>query len=407
MGRGDDPLHLSVTVVIPAYNEEEGVRTCLESVLRQTVAPDQVIVVDDGSTDGTPLILEEFRGRVEVVTLVENSGNKALALRAALPHIRGDVVIYTDADSELDPRAIELLLAHFLDPRVGAVSGIVVSRRHNILTSVRELQYIMGQEVYKRGMGVLGTVMVIPGCVGAVRRDLFDPSPDTVTEDMDQTLTVMKAGHRVVYEPRAVALTSDPPNLHSYVRQSWRWFSGYFQNVRKHFSSLPRGMKFQMAYLSVENILGTVTPFLMVYLASAPRRGSLALAFVLGEVASWLAIALYGALRLRRIDLIPAALISPVVRVIDGFLWTGTAVSELLLNRRDVTWRRADRFRFASEAGELRGSEPGLAGGREKGVGGDGSGGRPRNAPPHLNEPLIGEPLQGGHDPVPVNVERV
>ncbi len=407
MGRGGDPLRLSVTVVIPAYNEEEGVRTCLESVLRQTVAPDQVIVVDDGSTDGTPLILEEFRGRVDVVTLVENSGNKALALMAALPHIRGDVVIYTDADSELDPRAVELLLAHFLDPRVGAVSGIVVSRRHNLLTSVRELQYIMGQEVYKRGMGVLGTVMVIPGCVGAVRRDLFDPSPDTVTEDMDQTLTVMKAGHRVVYEPRAVALTSDPPNLRSYIRQSWRWFSGYFQNVRKHFSSLPRRMKFQMAYLSVENILGTVTPFLMVYLASAPRRGSLALAFVLGEVASWLAIALYGALRLRRIDLIPAALISPVVRVIDGFLWTGTAVSELLLNRRDVTWRRADRFRFASEAGEARGSGPRFVGGREKGVGEGGSGDRPRNAPPDLNESLIGEPLQGGHDPVPVNVERV
>ncbi len=358
MGRGDDPLRLSVTVVIPAYNEEEGVRACLESVLRQTVAPDQVIVVDDGSTDGTPRILEEFRGRVDVVTLVENSGNKALALRAALPHIKGDVVVYTDADSELDPRAVELLLAHFLDPRVGAVSGIVVSRRHNLLTSVRELQYIMGQEVYKRGMGVLGTIMVIPGCVGAVRRDLFHPSPDTITEDMDQTLTVVKAGRRVVYEPRAVAVTSDPPNLRSYVRQSWRWFSGYFQNVRKHFSSLPRRMKFQMAYLSIENMMGTVTPFLAVYLAGAPRRESLALAFVLGEVVSWLAVALYGALRLGRIDLIPAALFSPVVRVIDGFLWTGTAVSELLLSRGDVTWRRADRFRFAAKKEELRGPSP-------------------------------------------------
>ncbi len=347
MGRGDNPFPFSVTVVIPAYNEEEGIRACLESVQTQSIRPDQVIVVDDGSTDRTPLILQEFRGRVEIVTLIENSGNKALALRAALPHVRGDVVIYTDADSELEGRAVELLLSHFLDSQIGAVSGIVVSRRHNLLTAVRELQYIMGQEIYKRGMGALGTVMVIPGCVGAVRRELFDPSPDTVTEDMDLTLTVLEAGYKVNYEPRSVAMTSDPPNLRSYVRQSWRWFSGYFQNLRKHFSSLPKRMKFQMAYLSFENIAGTVAPFLMIYAASGTyRRHTVALAFILGELISWMLVGLYGAVKLRRIDLMVSAIVSPFVRVLDGFLWMGTMVSELLLNRRDVTWRRADRFRF-------------------------------------------------------------
>lgn len=352
MSGGGNPLPLSVTVVIPAYNEEEGIGACLESVLSQSIPPDQVIVVDDGSTDSTPEILRGFRGRIEVVTLPENSGNKALALRAALPYIKGDVVVYTDADSELDPRAVELLLVHFLDPRVGAASGVVVSRRHNALTSVRELQYIMGQEVYKRGMGALGTVMVIPGCVGAVRRELFDPSPDTATEDMDLTLSVMEAGYRVVYEPRAVAHTSDPPNLRSYLRQSWRWFSGYFQNVRKHFATLPRRMKFQMAYLSVENVMGTLVPVLAVYAAAAPRRGLFALALLLGEVITWAAVGVYGAIRLGRPDLVPAALISPAIRVVDGLIWTGTMVSELILNRRDLKWRRADRFSLSRSASQ-------------------------------------------------------
>ena len=341
-------LPLSFSVVIPAYNEEESIAACLESVLNQTVTPDRIVVVNDGSTDRTREILERYADRVLIVDLNRNTGNKALALREALPFLVGDVVVYTDADSELEPDAFEKVISHFFDPRVGGVSGNVWSRRHNILTGIRQLQYIVGQEIYKRGMSVINTVMVIPGCVGAVRREMFDPSPDTITEDMDLTLSVIKKGYAVVYNPEAVAWTSDPPNLRSYINQTRRWFSGFFQNMRKHFSELPWRIKIQMVFLSLENVLFSMAAAMMVLLGLLDMDVLAPLLFLAADHLSWAVIAIYGSITRKRRDLLKSVPLMLLSRFVDNFIWIYAMFSELVFRRRDLNWHRADRFDLKS-----------------------------------------------------------
>ncbi len=354
---GDFPIRFSV--VIPAYNEEASIEDCLESVLSQTVRPDRIIVVDDGSTDGTADILSRYEDRLTVIHIRENTGNKALALREAIPFLEGEVVVYTDADSVLHPRAFERMLVHFLDGEVGGVSGFVRSRKHNVVTGMRELQYEFGQRVLKSGMAAMNAVPVIPGCVGAVRREFFDPSPDTITEDTDLTFSITERGYKVVYETGAEVWTSDPPNLRSYIRQGMRWYSGYFQNVRKHFGSLPGRMKLQMLVSVIDNSLFSL--LLLGILASQMLLGDvkILLSLFLMEIAIWMVVAVHSALRMGRRDLFRSAVVSPLFRMVDSALWLYSLVGEVVLKRGDMTWHRSDRLAREREivAGSLSQSQ--------------------------------------------------
>ncbi len=339
---GDFPIHFSV--VIPAYNEEAGIEACLKSVLSQTVKPDRIIVVNDGSTDGTAEILRRYEEHLTVIHIPENTGNKALALKEAVPLLKGEVVVYTDADSVLHPRAFERMLVHFLDREVGGVSGFVKSKKHNVVTGMRELQYEFGQRVLKSGMAAMNAVPVIPGCVGAVRREFFDPSPDTITEDTDLTFSITERGYKVVYETGAEVWTSDPPNLRSYIRQGMRWYSGYFQNVRKHFGSLPGRMKLQVLVSVMDNSLFSL--LLLGILASQLLMGDarILLSLFLTEMIIWMTIATHSALRKGRRDLFWSVVASPLFRMVDSLLWLYSLVEEVLLGKGDMRWHRSDRL---------------------------------------------------------------
>ncbi len=339
---------ITFSIVIPAYNEENGIEACLESVLAQTVKPIKMLVVNDGSTDSTPKILKRYSDRVTVLNLEENTGNKALALREAIPYLEGDVIIYTDADSILDARAAEKMLAHFLDPEVGGVSGFVRSKTHNLITGIREIQYIYGQEVLKRGMSTINAVPVIPGCIGAVRRELFDPLPDTITEDTDMTLSILRKGYKVIFEPGAVVWTSDPPNLRSYVKQSVRWYAGYFQNFKKHFLKLPRQAKVQMAISVLDNSLFSILLLMALFLQLAIGDATIPVALFATEMLLWFVIAVHATLTRGRSDLLGSLLIAPLFRIIDCAVWTYSLLKEILLKKEDFRWHRSDKIKLIS-----------------------------------------------------------
>ncbi len=338
---GNFPIHFSV--VIPAYNEEGSIEGCLRSVLSQTIRPDRIIVVDDGSTDGTPDILRRYEEHLTVIHLPRNTGNKALALREAIPLLKGEVVVYTDADSVLHPKAFERMLVHFLDGEVGGVSGFVRSKRHNVVTGMRELQYEFGQRILKSGMAAMNAVPVIPGCVGAVRRELFDPSPDTITEDTDLTFSITERGYKVIYETEAVVWTSDPPNFRSYIRQGRRWYSGYFQNVRKHFGSLPGRMKLQVLVSVVDNSMFSLLLLGIMISQFLLGDATVLLSIFLTEMAIWMMVAAHSSMRDGRWDLFRSVVASPMFRMVDSLLWMYSLTGEMLLGRDDMRWHRSDR----------------------------------------------------------------
>ena len=220
----------SVTVLVPAYNEKTVVGRTLDSLLAQRGIAIEIIVVDDGSTDGTADAAE----RPGVTVVRQANAGKWAALNRGLVLARGEVVVSIDADTLLDPDAVQRLARWFTDPRVGAVSGTAkVGNRHTLLTMWQHVEYTTGFNLDRRAYSDLNAITVVPGAIGGWRRDalieLGGYSGRTLAEDCDLTIALRRAGWRIVHEPDAVAWTEAPETFRSLARQRLRWTFGTFQ----------------------------------------------------------------------------------------------------------------------------------------------------------------------------------
>nr|WP_232328267.1 bifunctional polysaccharide deacetylase/glycosyltransferase family 2 protein [Kibdelosporangium sp. MJ126-NF4] len=235
--RGLIPTNTQVTVIIPAYNEKEGIEATVRSALASN-HPVNVIVVDDGSTDGTAEIVERLRLRRVRVVRQRNAG-KAVALNAGLAAARTEVVVMVDGDTVLEPDTVGELVRHFTDPSVGAVSGNAkVGNRGGILGKWQHIEYVIGFNLDRRMYDVLECMPTVPGAVGAFRRSavlrLGGVPVDTLAEDTDLTMALERSGWRVVYEQNARVWTEAPATLGQLWKQRYRWCYGTLQAVWKH-----------------------------------------------------------------------------------------------------------------------------------------------------------------------------
>jgi len=266
-----------IAVLIPAYNEEKVIERTIRAALRSTYRNLRVIVIDDGSKDRTLQIArdcfprEEASGRVLILTK-PNSG-KADALNFGLRHLNPDEEVFVgiDADTVIAREAISLLVPHFLNPKVGAVAGNAkVGNRVNLWTRWQALEYITSQNFERRALNTLGAVSVVPGAIGAWRtsavRAMAGYHTDTVAEDADLTMALLRKGYRVEYEDRALAYTEAPVNANGLMRQRFRWSFGILQAVFKHREVFAR--KGVLGWVALPNIvifqilLPLVSPFI-------------------------------------------------------------------------------------------------------------------------------------------------
>ena len=264
-GRRRPPLEagsgFSVAVVVPAYNEEKVVLQTVRSLLAcQHPAAFEIIVVDDGSTDTTSRVLREAFAGEPLVTIVrqENAGKPA-ALNRGIALTQADIVITLDADTVFARDTILRLASWFVDPRVGAVAGNAkVGNRVNFLTRCQALEYVTSQNLDRRALTVIDSVTVVPGAVGAWRRDVVDRaggfSEETLAEDADLTLKVERMGYVVAYDDLAVGLTEAPDTLHGFIRQRFRWMFGTLQVAWKHKDALLMPRYGFLAFLGLPNI---------------------------------------------------------------------------------------------------------------------------------------------------------
>ncbi|MBC7836279.1 glycosyltransferase [Acetobacteraceae bacterium] len=231
-----------ISVVIPAYNEEENIAATIESVIRCSYPKREIIVIDDGSTDGTAqqvhAVIEAYpQEKVKLIQL--ENGGKAHAINVALEHSHYDIIAVLDADAAIDPHALQHFAKHFQDSGVGAVAGRVrTTGRGNMLDVFQTLEYAIGQNIDKKAFSALGAVGVVPGPAGAWRKDavleMGGFSTDTLVEDQDMTLTLLRAGKKIVYEPLALAYTETPHNVTNFLKQRFRWVYGTMQCFWKH-----------------------------------------------------------------------------------------------------------------------------------------------------------------------------
>ncbi len=227
-----------VSVVVPAYNESAGIAAAVRSIAVSDYFEFEVIVVDDGSTDGTAAIVERLQlARVRVLT--QANGGKATALNTGIAQARHDVVVLVDADTVLEPATLRHLVQPLRDPDVGAVSGNAkVGNPRGLLGRWQQIEYVISCSVERRMFDVLECMPCVPGAVGAYRREAITSvgglSRQTLAEDTDLTMAVQRAGWKVRYQADARAWTEVPTTLRDLWRQRYRWSYGTIQAMWKH-----------------------------------------------------------------------------------------------------------------------------------------------------------------------------
>ncbi|MGW3018550.1 bifunctional polysaccharide deacetylase/glycosyltransferase family 2 protein [Streptomyces longwoodensis] len=234
-----------VSVIVPAYNEKECIAHTLESLARST-HPIEVVVVDDGSTDGTSQIARAAADRLGMrnvrIVRQENAGKPA-ALNNGVRSARHDIVVMMDGDTVFEPDTVRRLVQPFADPRVGAVAGNAkVGNRDTLIGAWQHIEYVMGFNLDRRMYDLLRCMPTIPGAIGAFRREAVlkagGMSEDTLAEDTDITIALHRAGWQVVYEEHARAWTEAPGSLKQLWSQRYRWSYGTMQALWKHRGSL-------------------------------------------------------------------------------------------------------------------------------------------------------------------------
>ncbi len=279
---GYDPDYTPpVTILVPAYNEEAGIRATLQSLCQQSYENYDIILVDDGSTDNTVAVVQALIDETPArrIRLIQQANaGKANALNAGLRLASGELIVTVDADTVFEPDALTRLIQPLHDTSVGAVSGNTkVGNRDRLLGRWQHLEYVMGFNLDRRMYDVLGCIPTVPGAIGAFRASALTRvggfSDDTLAEDTDLTMALQRAGCRVVYEPRAIAWTEAPHGLRDLWRQRYRWSYGTIQSVWKHKRAAVERPGTRLGRVGI--------PYLIVFQIALPLLGPLVDLFAL------------------------------------------------------------------------------------------------------------------------------
>jgi cellulose synthase/poly-beta-1,6-N-acetylglucosamine synthase-like glycosyltransferase/peptidoglycan/xylan/chitin deacetylase (PgdA/CDA1 family)/spore germination protein YaaH len=262
----------TVSVIIPAYNEEKVIVRTVEWILQSDYPDLEIVVVNDGSQDQTAKVLaDNFATNPRVALINIPNGGKANAVNIGLKQSRGDIVVALDADTHFNSDTISRLVRWFDDPEVGAVAGNAkVGNRINMVTRWQALEYIVAQNLERRALAALDTLTVVPGAVGAWRRsallELGGFPADTLAEDQDLTIGLQKAGYRVLFDSSAIAWTEAPATFRALAKQRFRWSYGTLQCLWKY-----RAVTFNRRYGALGMVaLPQVWLFQIVLTALAP-----------------------------------------------------------------------------------------------------------------------------------------
>ncbi|MDX2556767.1 glycosyltransferase [Streptomyces stelliscabiei] len=266
----DGPVTEPVSVLVPAYNEAK----CIEKTVRSLVASDhpiEVLVIDDGSSDGTARIVEELSQDLSGVRVVRQlNAGKPAALNRGIANARHEIIVMMDGDTVFEPSTVRELVQPFADPRVGAVAGNAkVGNRDTMIGAWQHIEYVMGFNLDRRMYDVLRCMPTIPGAVGAFRREALERvggmSEDTLAEDTDITMAMHRDGWHVVYAENARAWTEAPESVQQLWSQRYRWSYGTMQAIWKHRGSFfdrgPSG-RFGRVGLPLVSLFMVVAPLL-------------------------------------------------------------------------------------------------------------------------------------------------
>ena len=276
-----------VSIIVPAFNEQEGIAACVRSLAAANYPDLDIVVVDDGSTDDTAAVVAGLAlPNVRLVT--QPNAGKPAALTKGIHEALHDILILVDADTVFEPDAVRALVVPFGQDDVGAVSGNTkVGNRRGMLGRWQHIEYVMGLNLDRRMFDVLHCMPTVPGAIGAFRREALEDvggvGDDTLAEDTDLTMAICRAGWRAVYAADARGWTETPATLGQLWRQRYRWCYGTMQAMWKHRGAIwqsgsagkfgRRGLPYLLAFYVLLPLLAPVMDIAALYalfVSSAP-----------------------------------------------------------------------------------------------------------------------------------------
>lgn len=261
---GSDPWP-PLSVVVSAHNEAAVIGPKLASIAEGGYPMDrlQVIVSDDGSTDGTAAVVRDVAPWAEVVRVDQRTG-KAGAMCRAMTRVRHDVVVFTDAENCLDAAALTELVAPLSDPTVGAVNGTFVPHGGAEVVSVGERLYWRYEDAVKRAEANVGSLTSILGALLAIRTELVPELPaQLINDDFYLGMQVARRGLRVAYAPRALTSESGAATLRGDATRRARMTAGRWQTLVHWREILPVGSPRVMWQVVSHKYLRLALPFAM------------------------------------------------------------------------------------------------------------------------------------------------
>jgi len=234
--RGYKPL---VTVVIPAWNEEVGIIRTVRSVLHNSYKNIEVIVVDDGSTDETAKRVQSIVNRSKRVRLISQiNGGKSSALNTGIAAAKGELILTLDADSYLEPASLSKMVATLSNKKYGvAIGEVVVGNLRTWLGRAQHYEYSVGFHL-KRSQHLFNSAYIFPGALTMFRKAVLEEigqfTDYSSTEDLDISLRIKQAGHKIAYVESALCVTEGATTIKGLLNQRTRWRHGYLECLLRH-----------------------------------------------------------------------------------------------------------------------------------------------------------------------------
>ncbi|MDO8480881.1 MAG: glycosyltransferase [Nanoarchaeota archaeon] len=262
------PFEPPVTVIIPAYNEAERIRDCLNAVFASAYPKKrmQVIVVDDGSSDATADIAKSYPS---VLLVRGRHGGKTAALNLGMKRAKHEYILTIDADTLVDKNCINHLVRPLSDPSIGATTGSSrVRNPRSPLTYFQNIEYHYNNLIRRSFSDAFGTGAWFFGALACYKKEVVRKiggfKKDTLTEDMDIALELHLAGFRTVHVYDALCLTQVPETLRELYNQRSRWWMGVLQALNKNRNLLSKRPPPSIVFLYVNQYWWSVYAFLSV-----------------------------------------------------------------------------------------------------------------------------------------------
>ncbi len=290
----------SVSVLLVGLNEEASIERAIDSLLELEYPGLEIVVVDDGSTDRTYELARPYADRGQI-KLFKNTGASGRAGRPSVSNLAlqmssGSFIISVDADTSFDRDMLVHMIEPFHDPRVGAVAGNIKARNvdRSVLARLQTIEYFISIGIWKRFLNLFGANVQASGAFGAFRRGALEQvggwSPE-LAEDADLSLKVRRSGWKVVFAPRAIAMTSVPESLKVLIKQRNRWDRGMLRTYYHKHGSLLNFLRYDpkiFAVVAADGFFTVVMSFVYVFWL-------LYMAFNFPVVLGWVLAITYGA----------------------------------------------------------------------------------------------------------------